>query len=555
MKKLCNVLNGSASKLALATLFAAILLSFAEYRHLSFTDTATELLHIRGVPQATFYCIAYLASVTGLVILVNLRSRVLSFVTFALLFVLFGINYFMLRAFSEPITQDHINAAITGILSARDFFSAYRSDIALSAASAATLVLALAWPVRRYLHAFGWLASSLIPLAGGVLACSAVWWTRDALTGFPSPYRTITNVALFASQPRLFEGARAALPSDLQVGRAPDADVIILLVDESISSDALGINGAERNTTPYLASIAPSYVNLGRAISGGNHSVSSNMILQGLLRADQLPDRSQRSLRGPNIFRFAKHAGYHTAYVDAQSAPFGYINYMRPADSDTIDVWYRVNDHAARLPLYERDRHTIGVVRDLIAQHKRLFVYVVKQGAHAPYEGYYPEIERIFTPVMSSPSFAASSVKEIQGSYANAVRWSVDSFLQSFLSALDLQRTAVIYTSDHGQSIADGGRGVGTHGKVHSPPPSQAEVPMLAFGTTAETRLRPVVATVREKTSHFHIAPSLLVMMGYPEQWVVRSYGPPLWLAGSGSRVFLSGDLYGRGRAYLNRFE
>jgi hypothetical protein len=78
---------------------------------------------------------------------------------------------------------------------------------------------------------------------------------------------------------------------------------------------------------------------------------------------------------------------------------------------------------------------------------------------------------------------------------------------------------------------------------------------MLAFGTTAETRLRPILATVRNKTSHFHIAPSLLVMMGYPEQWVVRSYGPPLWLAGSGSRVFLSGDLYGRGRAYLNWLE
>lgn len=544
-----------ALRFAAATAVVIFIISFAEYGRVAFLEMTMNLLHIRGFAHAAFYLAGYRASVAGLVVLANLSSKIASMLSLFLLFVRLIVHDFTMRTFSEPISQEHLNAAVTGVLSAKDFISSNLTNILLSAVTSFAAILIAVVLVRHLIHTrFGWRAGT-IPLAGAALACSTIWWTQDRLAGFPSPYRTVTRIAMFATQPQLFNGERAEVPYGIEASQGADADVIILLVDESVGSEFLGINGASRNTTPYLSSISDQYVNLGRASSGANHSVASNMIFQGMLRADQLPDMEQRSLREANIFRYAQRAGYHTAYIDAQSDPRGYINYMRSADAQTIDTWYRVNDHNPDINVHERDNHTIGVIRGLIKENKKLFVYVLKQGAHAPFEPYYPLEERIFTPTMPSNSLVSSSTQEVHNSYANAIRWGVDKFFENLLPTIDWSRTTVIYTSDHGQSVEDGGRGVGTHGKVTSPPITQASVPLLVFGKTAEARLRIHSNNIREKASHFQIVPSLLIAMGYPEDQVVPRFGLPLWRPLIGPRLFLSGDLYGRGRAHLNTFD
>ena len=135
-------------------------------------------------------------------------------------------------------------------------------------------------------------------------------------------------MALAARTP-LYAGPRLPVPVELVPREKSDADVVILIVDESMTADFLGINGFDRPTTPYLASTASQYVNLGTASSGGNKSATSNMILRSGLRVDQVPDGAQLSLRCPNIFQYARKAGYWTAYIDAQSSAHKFSNYMR----------------------------------------------------------------------------------------------------------------------------------------------------------------------------------------------------------------------------------
>ena len=279
------------------------------------------------------------------------------------------------------------------------------------------------------------------------------------------------------------------------------------------------------------------------------------MILQSGLRVDQVLDGAQLSLRSPNIFQYARKAGYWTAFLDAQSAAHKFANYMRESDIATMDLLYRVSDHTENVPRYQYDRILQAQIRQILAKHEKVFLYILKKGTHFPYEGSYPPQERIFSPTMPIGSLSASTLAEIKGSYANAVRWSVDGFLKELLSLVDLQRSTIIYTSDHGQSIEQKGAGVGTHGKVVAPPRSQASVPMLVFGTAGETRLRSILSEIHDSTSHFQVFPSLLIMMGYPEYEVIKRYGKPLWKRGSGPRLFLSGDLFQRGRAFVNKFD
>src|SRR5262249_38085823 len=40
--------------------------------------------------------------------------------------------------------------------------------------------------------------------------------------------------------------------------------------------------------------------------------------------------------------------------------------------------------------------------------------------------------------------------------YPNAIAWSVDEFFRNLLPAVDLSKTLIIYTSDHGQSLLPG---------------------------------------------------------------------------------------------------
>ena len=40
--------------------------------------------------------------------------------------------------------------------------------------------------------------------------------------------------------------------------------------------------------------------------------------------------------------------------------------------------------------------------------------------------------------------------------YSNAIAWSVDEFFRNLLPAVDLHKTLIVYTSDHGQSLLPG---------------------------------------------------------------------------------------------------
>jgi glucan phosphoethanolaminetransferase (alkaline phosphatase superfamily) len=214
---------------------------------------------------------------------------------------------------------------------------------------------------------------------------------------------------------------------------------------------------------------------------------------------------------------------------------------MRPPEQAFIDEKVVISTPA----VYMRD-HEIAtkVLPALLARPEPHFVYVNKFGAHFPYRGGYPPDYNGATP--TSPRDDLSNRDELLRSYRSAVRWSVDEFFKTFLGQVDLSDTLILYTSDHGQSLLDGDYKL-THCSTGEVAAGEAIVPMFAL--TAPTpfaeRLQAGAKAGFGRTTHFNVYPTLLLAMGYEEEWVTRRFGPSLLnVPRTAPRRFLTGDLF-----------
>jgi glucan phosphoethanolaminetransferase (alkaline phosphatase superfamily) len=347
----------------------------------------------------------------------------------------------------------------------------------------------------------------------------------------------------FAGLSSVYDGER----SEVTYSGSLDAQVekIVLIVDESIRADILGINGYKKDTTPYLRSVETGIVNYGLAASSSNCSDYSNLILRTGVRKGEIPDHNQMTLKKPSIWQFTKKAGFYNVYLDAQSAEewANYQNFMNEHEASFVDEIIRVRQKIA----YESDGVARKKLIDLLRQPGKTFIMLNKYGIHFPYFRSYPKEYNIFSPALE-PGEPMNDRGKALNSYMNGVRWSVDDWFKDLLSESgDFKTYVIIYTSDHGQNIVDDGT-LATHCR---PRANRFEgiVPMMVFSNDAAIlkRYKAVQVTSYDKTSHFQIFPTLLRLVGYKDSWVRRQYGASLSEPPATLPEFFVGDLHGRG--------
>ena len=402
------------------------------------------------------------------------------------------------------------------------------------------IMLAFAWrPAKPIVLRTYWAA---IPVLAFV-ACLAVvrLTTFSGTMGLPAAFRVpaVTAMTIFAD--------RYSGPRD-EVVEAPTSQPkyskIVMIVDESVRGDFLAINDRNLKNTPFLSGMNDSLVNFGLAVAAHNCSAPARLILRTGLQPSDLPDAKERALKAPAIWQFAKKAGYQTVLIDAFAEVFATHSFMSKPERAFIDKEMPVST----MPIYMRDM-TIARERlpPLLASDERIFIYLNKYGAHFPYQQTHP------------PDFLAEGAdttdnldnrKELVASYLRALRWTVDEFFRAMLPLADLKDTLIIYTSDHGQSMLDGGYKL-THCSSTNVHPGEAIVPTFAITDDREFgRLLKATASLHfDKTTHFDIFPTLLLAMGYSEPWVAQHYSLDslVHLTGTAPRQFLTGDIFGTG--------
>lgn len=384
--------------------------------------------------------------------------------------------------------------------------------------------------------------SYFVPISAVILTIIGLKYSHGSFDRYPSFFR-VPAMFVFAAESRLYDGKRNRVTYSWALHA--QVDKIVLIVDESIRADILGINGYEKGTTPYLSSLETGVVNFGLAAASSNCSDYSNLILRTGVRKEGVPDENQMTLKKASIWQFTRKAGFYNVYLDAQSEEewANYQNFMNEHEAYFVDKLIRIRQKIA----YESD----GVARknliDYLKQPGKTFVILNKYGMHFPYFRSHPKEYDIFTPVLKQGEPMNDREKSLN-SYMNGIRWSVDDWFKGLLSESgDFKSYIMIYTSDHGQNIVDDGT-LATHCR---PRANRFEgiVPMMVFSNDAAIleKFKAVQAASYDKTSHFQIFPTLLELAGYKEPWVRSHYGASLRETPTTPPEFFVGDLHGRG--------
>jgi glucan phosphoethanolaminetransferase (alkaline phosphatase superfamily) len=434
--------------------------------------------------------------------------------------------------------------------SALRFFLGDYAGILLSAL--ASIGLLELWLWRRPTGIRSLWVVALAALAS-LLSVELLARTDSQVEQFPLTVRVPALTAYAFFHQSIYTGEREPPPFGPE-GEALASHVIVV-VDESIRGDLLSLNGGALPTTPFLEAAEGRLLNYGVVSAVANLSAPSNLILQSGLRPDQLPDGELRSLKNPNVFMYFAAAGYRVTLVNAQNVLARPPNFMSEADIAQLDAYVQVREGLEGVTEDQVDHALPGILAAIVAKHPRTFTYVIKNGAHFPYRGRFPDSEKWIDADVWRDDHGERRA-EVLANYYNTLRWTVDDFMRVLVAGLEgkAEGTLIVYTADHGQSLyeprSDGRAPIRGHGHA-DPPREQAEVPLFLWPLDEglRSRLAPLYRPeLRDRGSAFAIFPTLLRLAGYTERQLEGRYVPSLFApdAAADERVFVSGNHFGR---------
>lgn len=272
--------------------------------------------------------------------------------------------------------------------------------------------------------------------------------------------------------PRLAVGSDAMLGGNWKEHKKPV--LLVFVLGETVRAANWGLSGYARQTTPELA--AEGVTNFASVTScGSNTEVSLPCIFsqQGRRHYDETRIRNSETL-----LDVVARTGLKVTWIDNQSGCKG-----------VCDGVGETRPNLAALPSLcdgERcfDEALLKTLEQLVASHSESrFVVMHPMGNHGPaYYKRYPEAFKRFTPACENSDLAQCSREEIVNAYDNAIAYT-DHVLAETIRFLKKQKThdaALIYVSDHGESLGE--NGLFLHGIPYAiAPDEQLKVPMVMW--------------------------------------------------------------------------
>jgi glucan phosphoethanolaminetransferase (alkaline phosphatase superfamily) len=443
------------------------------------------------------------------------------------------------------VSGDHRLAAILSFFNPRVILYALPYVLILS-------VLLLAPPVS----AFGMtLALSVLPVLYLLVSNYALFLHVPELSCHLNPLTSFLRSALHCmfENIREYHGPRDDLPP-FHTPERP-LDNIIYVIDESVRGSNLSLNGYPRVTTPFLQFLETRGLlkNLGICVAAASFSHVSNAYL--ITGHNEFPDNAFRTDRNPTIIDYAKKMGYETIYIDInQIYLYSLIKAAGKNPVRSLDRW--MNDKSFKECHIDLETtKDVGVARflsNLLNERSGYFVLVNKKGLHFHYRNRYPDdpASTIWKPVMAaSQSIDTSEAgrEKLVNTYDNGIRFQVDEFFRVFVSETTNQNYVMLYTSDHGQTLAEHGQ-VYTHMK-----PDKEIVDVPDFFVSGEKYSKKGLLdslALGIRVSHLNNFATLLDLMGVPMSLRVRPYDKSIFALTAEDnkmRYYMSGSLHGSG--------
>jgi hypothetical protein len=408
-----------------------------------------------------------------------------------------GTNYAYSLIAERDITSDLMEWMAHEVSQLQHAWLEFTPQILYGTARAVGL-LALLLVIRAVIHRRRLLASHLLYARRSRAIALAAFLAFHIGTMLLQPSYAVaeTNVFVFGAPAMMVEAPKprtAAAPPN-----RPRAQKIVFVIDESVGSKVFA-----QVVAPTLAGVPA--LNFGETASIATCSAPSNALLRWGLERPLLGRSGYDPRTNPTIWGYAKAAGFRTMLIDGQSK--GTIqNFVTSGELALIDEFVGADTGI------DTDARIARLLRDRLARPGPELIYVVKRGAHFPYEANYP-----------AGTVAPDATR--QARYAAAVAYSTAGFFADLTQSLPLADLFLIYTSDHGQNLES--RAVHCSAEHH---PDEYSTPLLAV--TGAPQMLDLLRGSRERmtnrTSHLNIFPTLLYALGYEQQWVEATYGATL---------------------------
>ncbi len=286
--------------------------------------------------------------------------------------------------------------------------------------------------------------------------------------------------------------------------------LIVVVTGEALRAENLSLNGYQRETTPLLEK-ENALINFPDFFSCGTSTAVSVPCMFSPLTRSEYSYRKGRATE--NVLDVLKHTDKIAIL-------------WRDNNSDSKGVALRIDFEDFRDPQKNpvcdggecRDIGMLQGLKAYIAAHpgKDILIVLHQMGNHGPaYYKRYPKAFEKFKPICKTNQLENCSRQEIVNAYDNAVLYT-DYFLKSvitFLKGYDNRyKTAMLYISDHGESLGE--NGVYLHGLPYfMAPDTQTHVAaMLWLGKQMrrEIDIRQLRAKSKKRYSHDNLFHTLL---------------------------------------------
>lgn len=249
--------------------------------------------------------------------------------------------------------------------------------------------------------------------------------------------------------------------------------VLVVVVGEASRAANYSLNGYPRETNPELKK--QDVINFPRASSCGTETaVSVPCMFSGMTRKKYDADLAHHQ---EGLLDVLNHAGFNLLWRDNDGGCKGACDRVPHTDMTQwkLDQFCKDKSCIDDVNLYRTDNVLDGIKQDTV-----LVIHLM--GSHGPaYYKRYPDSFRKFTPTCDTNEIQDCDHQSLINTYDNTILYT-DSVVSRTIDALKARQanmnTALIYLSDHGESLGESG--IYLHGTPYMlAPEQQTHIPFM----------------------------------------------------------------------------
>lgn len=300
----------------------------------------------------------------------------------------------------------------------------------------------------------------------------------------------------------------------------PKPKLVVLVVGESDRAMNQYLNGYPRNTNPRLAQRKDVFSFTNVLSCGTETNVSIPCMFSPFTRKDYVAKKARYT---ENVLDLLQKAQVQVVWRDNDSGCKHVCDRVHTEDLNHASIKPYCDDVECldEVLLHDLEKYTHNDVRDkLIVLHKR--------GNHGPaYYKRYPKQFSKFSPVCNSNRLHTCSDAQLLNTYDNIILYTdyfLDKIIANLESLSEQYQTALLYVSDHGESLGE--KGIYLHAMPYwLAPREQTHVPLIFWASQDFAINQQLIAQrLHQEFSHDNLFHTLLGMFAVQ----TKAYVPEL---------------------------